>query len=183
MKTTLIVAFAVLLFASVARADEVTTDLGVLYIPDGSVVTSIGEVTFDGVECPVVSFSFADGTGMAEEQGPMGAIGSINFTTPVSGLSFYLYGPYQSATDNLGDAYFMPDSFEGTVAFAGPGITSIDWEIGDNTGLAGIESMNYTLDGTDPPNVPEPSSLLLSGIGVAALIGLTSRNRAGTRQS
>lgn len=87
MKAKLVAAFAVLLFASAVHADEITTDLGVLYIPDGSVVTSIGEVIFEGIPCPVVSFSFADGTGTAEDQGPAGAIGSINFTTPVSDLS------------------------------------------------------------------------------------------------
>jgi hypothetical protein len=37
--------------------------------------------------------------------------------------------------------------------------------------------MTFRVDATDPPGGPEPSSLLLSGIGLAALIGLARRNR------
>jgi hypothetical protein len=180
VRVKLVVAFAVLLFASAVHADEVPTNLGVVYIPNGSVVTSIGQVIFEGIPCPVVSFTFADGTGVAEDQGPMGAIGSLAFTTPVVGLSYDWYAPgYWGSSDNLGDTYFTPNDYDastGTVAFAGPGITSVEWDAPNNFGLVGIESMTYTLDG--PPSVPEPSSILLSGVGLVALIGLARRKRA-----
>lgn len=133
----------------------------------------------------VVSFSFADGTGMAEDQGPAGAIGSINFTTPVSGLSFDWYAPgYWRSSDNLGDANFTPNGYNasaGTVDFAGPGIASVEWAAADNVGLEGIKSMTYTLDSADP--APEPSSLLLSGIGLVALIGLAYRSRTKNQKA
>ena len=189
MKTTLVVAFALMLFSSVARSDEVSA-YGVLYVPDGSTVTSIAYINPGEAPEAVVSFTFADGSGVFYDAGPFGAWGSIDFTTPVSDLSFDWYAPTFHATDNLGDVYNPPlqplsndPAITGTAIFAGPGISSIQWSSYVNSGQVGIESMNYTLDGTDPPNVPEPPSLLLSGMGLAALIGLTFRNRAATKQS
>jgi hypothetical protein len=183
MKMKLATAFAVLLFASMVRADEIGTTYGAVYIPDGSTVTSISYVP--GYIDAIVSFTFADGTGVANALGVFSATGSINFTTPVCGLSFDWYGPGWWATDNLGDVYTPPiEAFSGgepstgTATFAGPGISSIEWATEDNFSVAGIESMTYTLDSTDPPGVPEPSSLLLSGLGLAALIGLARCNRA-----
>jgi hypothetical protein len=56
----------------------------------------------------------------------------------------------------------------GETFIAGP-VTSFSWDtIGTYSGPAGIVSL------TDPAlgNVPEPSSLLLSGVGLAALLYL-----------
>jgi hypothetical protein len=182
MKLKLAVAFAVLLFAVAVKADEVPAGYGTAYIPDGSVVTSPITYSNNGEPEATFSFSFADGTGTFWDQGPEGAGGTIDFTTPVSALSVDWYGADFVAGDNLGDEYYTPSDYDtptGTVAFAGPGITSMQWAVPNNTGLAGIESMTYTLDAADPPadppSVPEPPSLLLLGMGLAALISLKSK--------
>lgn len=67
------------------------------------------------------------------------------------------------------------------MGFARPGITPVEWAAPDNFGLVGIESMTYTLDSSDP--APEPSPLLLSGIGLVALIGLAYRSRTKNQKA
>jgi hypothetical protein len=178
MRKQLVVAFAVLSFASLAHADGINVDGAV--IPNGSVVTSVQQMSFEGFPATLVSFSFADGTGWIENQYAFGSIGALDFTTPVSDLSLDWYGDFFLASDNVGDVYYESNednSPTGIAAFAGPGITSVQWGFSVNSGTAGIESVSYTLDGTDPPSVPEPSALLLSGAGLAALISLACRNR------
>ena len=172
MKMKLAVAFAVLLFAVVVRADTVNVNGIPMIIPDGSTVTSVttsetpfGDLTYN------VDYSFADGTGSTEFQlhsGDLSTNGEVFFTSPVSELEFSYFGNPFLVGDNLGDDFFGPEgstSYSGT--FAGPGITSISWQ--GFTFVDGITSLSYT--------VPEPSSLLLSGMGLAALIGLARRSR------
>jgi len=175
MKLKLAVAFAVLSFASVARADDVSTPVGSVYIPNGSTVTSIEPVSVDYYPNYLVSFTFADGYGEVTTQGVYGMTGSLDFITPVAGLSLDWDGQYFWAADNIGDTFGFPDnsSSSGTIGWAGPGITLVNF--GSGSADAGVDSMTYALDG--PASVPEPSSLLLSGMGLTALIGLARRYR------
>jgi PEP-CTERM motif len=161
MKLKLALAFALLLAASVARADSVSTTYGPVYIPDGSVVTSIVYSDIDWLQA-TVSFSFSDGIGVVENQQMFGMVGWIDFTTPVSNLSFNWYGPN---FDDLG--YDAPDS--GTMSFAGP-LSYLGWA-SDNYGSgSGIDSMTYMLDATDPPaSVPEPPTVAMLLLGLAAI--------------
>jgi hypothetical protein len=170
----LAVAFVVLLFASVARADDGGISAGEcsLIIPDGSTVTATSifpDPQGPGSICSV-NFSFADGTGEVEGSVYEGEGGSLFFTVPVSDVSFDWGGYLFNATDNVGDGLFGNNPFagsEGTGSFAGTGITEIDYS--SPVYNDGIHSISYV--------APEPSSLLLLGIGLAALIGLTRRGR------
>ncbi len=181
MKLKLLVAFAVLFFTGVAQADQINTSTGVLTVPDGSTVTSLELIPFPhGVEWGntyVADYSFLDGTGETEGNSLLGYDGTIDFTSPVYDLSFTWLGvTLFTASDNAGDS-FLCDTIcaAGTEVFQGTGITQIMWQAGDEEG--GISSMTFTVDPPDPPSVPEPSSVLLSGIGLAALIGLARLNR------
>jgi hypothetical protein len=186
MRVKLAVAFAVLLFASQAHADEVQTAVGPVYIPTGSTITleqSIpdpwGPELGPGLPSPLpavlLDFTFADGSGKIITAGVNGELGSIDFMTPVADLSLNWDGPDNYApwfADNVGDSFFSHPNYgtSGTLDWSGPGILFVNF--GSGNGDAGIDSMTYTLDSADPPNVPEPSALLLSGIGLAALIVL-----------
>jgi PEP-CTERM motif len=173
MKVKLAVASVMLLFAAVALADQVPTENGILIIPNGSTITSESNVGYG----TTLYFSFADGTGYEYGNSLVDVGGgTLTFTTPVSDVSFDWIGYLFSASDNVGDSFTAlpqdpnsPVPSSGIADFSGTGITSIAFGSTDEVG--GINSMTYKLDGTDPPPVPEPSSLLLLGIGVAVLIG------------
>jgi hypothetical protein len=174
MKAKFVVAFAVLLFGSIAGADEILTANGPVYIPTGSTVTSVQNVDTGGFCCQtIVLFNFADGTGEADANGAYGVGGYIDFTTPVADLSFVGNGDTFVVSDNLDDALYGSGS--GAGEFAGPGITVLNWGAYDDLAPAGISSLSYELDGPAP--APEPSSLLLSAMGLATLFGLARRTR------
>jgi hypothetical protein len=178
MKLKLAFALAVLFFASQAHADIIQTSTGSLTIPDGSTVTATSIIQDpDGPEwgnTTLVDYSFAGGTGTAEGNFLLGYWGTIDFSSPVSDVSFnFIDASVFIATDNVGDIFGSAEGQEeGTVSFPGPEITQINWQGGDEVG--GITSLDST---PDSQSVPEPSSLMLSGIGLAALIALARRNR------
>jgi hypothetical protein len=188
MKAKLVAAFAALLCASLVHADQVPTSTGWVTIPDGSTVTSITLIPYPDGEMwgntSLVDYSFAGGTGYTTGNPLLGYNGTIDFSSPVSNVAFsWVATDTFQAGDNVGDfwADTSTENGSGTQTFLGTDITQINWFGGDEIG--GITTLTYTVVPTDPPSVPEPSSLLLSGIGVAALIGLTFRNRAATKQS
>jgi len=186
MKLKLVVVLAVLFFASQALADQVPTSTGFVTIPDGSEVTSITFIPYPhGVEwgnASLVDFSFAGGVGDTEGNSLLGYTGTISFDSPVSDVSLsWIATDVFEVWDNVGDSWFdtSTDNGSGEITLPGAGITQITWQAGDEVG--GITALDPT---PDSQSVPEPSSMLLSAMGIAALIGLarkSPRERSDTK--
>jgi hypothetical protein len=189
MKVKLALAFAALLFATLAHADSLTDGNGTIYYPNGSTITSYTYVPSTAANGflgeSVIDFQFAGGYGVANNFLPADdeESGSITFTSPFSDLlvgwagDIYMNfvgpnGEIGSVCDGVAVAPGAcgPDAsgeLSGMTFITGP-VSSISWDTLSNyNGAAGITSL------TDPvQGVPEPSSLLLSGISLAALLGL-----------
>ena len=181
MNAILAVAFAVLLTASVARADSYSDSNGTLYYPDGSVITSVIYVqsTFQNFDdgYTQIFFQFPNGTGQANNYSQFGIEdnGWINFTAPVENLTVTWNGVWLYAN---GPNYCFVASC--TISIPGP-ISFVDWttqtydsnngESYQSEGGGGIESMSYTVDTAEPAL----SSLLLLGLGLVGFTGLYRR--------
>jgi hypothetical protein len=166
MKVRLAAAFAVVLFATLARADSINTPTGTLIIPDGSTVTAFGLLPTTPLLEEIygdqyfVDYNFADGTGFTEGNFLANYAGTIDFSTPVTDLT------YSWVCGTICSDIFAASNSSGVTTVEGP-ISQITWYGGDLE--AGITSMSYAVDAADP------SSLLLSGMGLIALIGLRRR--------
>jgi hypothetical protein len=165
-------ALAVLLPATAVLADSVTSPNAdaVLIIPDGSTITSeyLLPDLFGGPGVGLgVNFTIPDGTGTAEGLLDQGDEGEITFAMPVVDLTitWTTTDPGSISTNAGGEGSFGPATE--TFFLSGP-VTNISWL--NFEGYSGIESLSYTVD---PVNAPEPSAFLLSGLGLAALIGLS----------
>ena len=192
MKMKLAVALAVLFFASAVRADTLSLctptesgcSISYLAIPDGSTITSETFIPPGGSATGlwIVDYSFADGTGSASGDANDAESGTILFTLPVSSVTFGWVGGNVFAVQAIGGGTFVScfneedgcGSNSGVQTLVGSAITGLTWDSHD-PGIGGIGSLSYTLDSTDPPSAPEPSALLLLGMGLAGLIGLARK--------
>lgn len=184
------IAFAVLFFATLAHADTLTTVNGTIIYPDGSVITSETIVVptssngFRGFTAIGFQFQGGYGSALVDESDGVGDVGSITFTEAVSDLLVGWeagYGIYMNFHDTGGELEsvlagpcqsYPVSACTGTVGFAGPETFGITWDTeqaGFNVaGFGGISSLTFT-------PVPEPSSLLLLGLGLTSLIGLSRK--------
>ena len=166
MKLKLVVALTAILLASVVRADSFTDGNGTIYYPDGSTITSYNyypSTAENGyMGSSIIGFQFSDGIGVAYNYLPNEdeEFGAIWFNSPFSDLQVSwigdIYINFVGPNGEIGsDMNFVP----------GP-VSSISWDT-DSTysGSAGITS----LTDPPPPAVPEPSALLLSGLGITLL--------------
>jgi hypothetical protein len=167
--------FAVLACSSV-RADVYDSTYGPLYYPDGASITAVGPVYFGTQFTEQLSYSFADGTGVTDDPVVDGDVGSIDFTTPITAVTFDYTSdePFDVTFDSvLGAAGDLTEEFP-----AGSGTETVDFtsnvdeifwiENPASFGWGGITSLSYTED--SPVPTPEPPSILLAGIGLVALL-------------
>jgi hypothetical protein len=174
MRKVLFAILALLCFAVCVRADTLTFQDGEIIIPDGSTVissvTEPGATAGTATPFNIVTFSFADGTGLARGDFNDGDNGIINFTVPVTSLTINWVATgeeflFEDSSFQMFSCSIVPlvsaCPESGTFTFTGAGITSITW--GNFAGFSGIESMSYTLA------TPEPAALVLLAIGLCAI--------------
>jgi PEP-CTERM motif len=168
---------ALALLAGQARADSVSTEFGPLYYPDGATVTSVTlNLPPEYQEAEVLDYTFADGTGWLADPIVDGDVGQVNFSTPITALTFdYVWDgstPFD-VTFYTGDSSqtYTLGANGGTASFTFDGNVTEMWFIGQNEieGWGGVTSLSYTLDG--PVSTPEPSTWLLLALGLA-LVGV-----------
>ena len=176
-KLTVTLAIALMMFAfapMMARADTITTPNGYpLIIPNGSQVASIFTINNPSDPGLGVTFSFSGGTGEATEFPRDGGGSVIDFTAPVTNLTFTAFldaadsGSIEALSPTGGGFYFdcgigmtrcPSDPFQ--LSVSGP-VSEIS--IGAFQGASGIESMSFTV------GVPEPSTILLLSLGLIAI--------------
>jgi hypothetical protein len=168
MKVKLGVAFVVLLFATLARADSTPITVDVTATAPGidlSAVFTVEQVTgafwdsgqqflFTGTEYEVIGIS-----------GTLNG-GAMTLDVPPQGIGSWMNG--DNGQFNLGSVYFT----------ANGSFSLLEWdqannllEIADANGDGYGSNNIIQWSAVDPPpaGVPEPSSLLLSGLGVALL--------------
>jgi PEP-CTERM motif len=160
------------------KADTIVTpnNNGVLIVPDGSLITAMFFTPPGGSLSGfyTIDFQFQNGYGYARGDYNDGDNGVITFTNPVSNLSvnWEATGSEFSmfAATNPGGSLYRCDPLPcpTQASFPGPGITSLSWQ--NDKGFSGIDSLTYTVTAS-----PEPSSLLLLGSGLMALVGLFRR--------
>jgi len=182
VKVKLAVAFAVLFFASAAHADS-----SWVYTYTGNALDSAGTMpnchcAADGsftLDAPLgdsesfapSSFSF-DVDGYAFNQS--NSNGSLSVTTNATGqIVYWDLSVYHKNDFNIN----LISDFDGNLDYAmdvfgfGTGPYDSYYRLSDPG----------TWTTADPQTAPEPSSLLLSGLGLAALIGLARRNRTNSQ--
>ena len=175
---------ALMLSPGIARADTLTGSTGISWLyPDTG--TSIGSDTIavgSTLACPGASPICMPYSGYGTETFSVG-------TSSISYSALFPSGPYLDASfdgfDFTGLTFADGGSLTGfTLTTNIPGLTDSDVTFGSNfieVNLAGLSvNGDFTLDLISSPTVstPEPSSFLLLGLGLLALVGLTRRKKA-----
>lgn len=170
------------LFVCPAKADVYESAYGPLYYPDGATVTSVRVVNLGGQFNEQLNYSFADGTGVTDDPVVDSDVGSISFSIPVTAVTFgftsdsepfnvTFYGPNGAPFETFSDPGPGTGAFSGAESLTfSTDVTRIFWILGTgDIGFGGITSLGYT---EAPVSAPEPSSILLVGMGIVALLGL-----------
>jgi hypothetical protein len=162
------------LLACSVKADPYPSPYGPLYYPDGATITEIGAESYPG-QFYYLDYSFADGTGVTFAPGRDGEVGDIEFSTPITAITFdYVWTgdfgfPFDVNVDGETLSYSAAAGTE-TVTF-GRSVSGLQWIGGlADAGEGGITSLSYT-------EAPEPGSLPLAGIGIVALLAFRRRSR------
>jgi hypothetical protein len=191
MRLKLTIALAALFLAGVAHADG--TPAGTLYDINGSMTVSgdsscpscsetinYSFVLNESPDCPFSLNACVVGPVSSSSSGPLGTfLGEASLNTD--------HGLYLGFLDHIGDEVDMYLSANGLpVALPSNLYECLSLACGEDFGLSGGQ---YTFTVANefaavdpPPNVPEPSSLLLLGAGLIALVGLSLKRSDESRR-
>lgn len=175
---------ALMLSPGVTRADDLTGSAGITWLYPNTGTTFATDTIAVGstLACPGASPICAGYGGDGTETF---TVGPTSISSSVSG---YPAGTYGSASFNGFD--FTGLTFAGGGSLTGftlttdiPGLTDSDVTFGSNFIEINLEDLSvngdFTLDLiSGPVSAPEPSSFLLLGIGLLALVGFTRRKKA-----
>ena len=176
---------ALVLSPGVTRADELTGSVGITWLYPSTAKTYATDTIAVGslLECPGASPICSGYSGLGTETF---GVGTTSISYSVSGYPVSTYAPGTfDGFDFTGLTFTDSGSLTGfTLTTDIPGLTTSDVTFGSNfieVNLAGLPvDGNFTLDLISSPAVstPEPSSFLLLGIGLLALVGFTRRKKA-----
>jgi|ERR1700683_459178 hypothetical protein len=165
----LALASAVLLLASVCHADSIvniTTSDIVFSNGNGGTDTLALSMQEDATTGAILSFS---------GEFTQGQLAGLILSVGGEGNSFVLTGGGIFMNFGIFD-YSKAEYYNTVIGFPTPGVYGFGLFYNDNNMLGSNYIASWPESGevkvTDPPSVPEPSSLLQSGIALAALIGL-----------
>jgi PEP-CTERM motif len=176
---------AVVLSPGVSRADELTGSTDISWIAGGSTFATDTIAVGSSLSCPGASPICAGYSGFGSE---VFTVGTSSISYSVSNYPLGDYGGGVNGFDFTGLTFASGGSLAGvTIASNSEGLTLSDITIGPSSVFINLNGLpidgSFTIDLISGPAVsaPEPSSVLLLGIGLLALV-FVGRKRFALRR-